>query len=212
MSGLDAGLEAEAIAARLALEPHPEGGFYRETFRAARTVTTERGERALSTAVLFLITADSPSRLHRLTADELWLYQAGAPLEMALISQAHPRGRRLVLGHPAQGAHTDGAEPGLSTGPAAPRKRSAPWSTDEGGLDRVVSEVLVPAGSWQGARLAEREAVTDAGRDGRPRSAAWTLVTCVVTPGFDFQDFEIGDRDALLREYPGAEPLIVRHT
>ena len=48
---------AAQMAASLGLAPHPEGGYYRETYRAAQTLVTPRGERPASTAIVFLITA-----------------------------------------------------------------------------------------------------------------------------------------------------------
>src|SRR5512141_584368 len=73
---------AAQLAASLGLEPHPEGGYYLETYRAAQTLRTPRGERPASTAILFLVTAESVSRLHRLSSDELWVHQGGLPLEL----------------------------------------------------------------------------------------------------------------------------------
>ncbi len=61
-------------------------------------------------------------------------------------------------------------------------------------------QALVPAGSWQGARLA--------GGPHLPAQYAWALVSCVVTPGFDFADFELADGDALLAEHPQHADLI----
>jgi predicted cupin superfamily sugar epimerase len=61
-------------------------------------------------------------------------------------------------------------------------------------------QALVPAGSWQGARLT--------GGPHLPTRYAWALVSCVVTPGFDFADFELADRDALLAEHPQHADLI----
>ena len=74
------------MAASLGLEPHPEGGYYLETYRAAQTLQTPRGERPASTAIIFLVTAESVSRLHRLTSDELWVFQGGLPLEIVTIA------------------------------------------------------------------------------------------------------------------------------
>ena len=69
----------------LALEPHPEGGFFRETFRSETQITTARGQRAAATAILFLVTDQRPSRFHRLTSDELWLHHGGAALEIVTL-------------------------------------------------------------------------------------------------------------------------------
>src|SRR5450759_5531921 len=90
------------LAATLGLEPHPEGGFFLETYRAAKTVVTPRGERAASTAILFLVTAAAISHLHRLSSDELWVFQGGLPLEVVSISP-HGRLEARVLGDPADG-------------------------------------------------------------------------------------------------------------
>jgi predicted cupin superfamily sugar epimerase len=80
---------AELIAA-LALRPHPEGGFFAETYRSARNT----GDRSLSTAIYFLLTAENPSRMHRVASDEIWHFYCGDPLEML---QIHPDGSSAVL-------------------------------------------------------------------------------------------------------------------
>jgi predicted cupin superfamily sugar epimerase len=70
---------------RLALAPHPERGYYSETFRAgARVVDRSRAvERAASTAIYFLVTADAPvTFLHRLASDEVFHLYEGGPLEI----------------------------------------------------------------------------------------------------------------------------------
>ncbi|MET0969477.1 MAG: cupin domain-containing protein [Tardiphaga sp.] len=81
---------AAEIIAKLALQPHPEGGYYRETFRD--TATDDRG-RAASTAIYFLLEAGQRSHWHRIDAVEIWHYHAGAPLVLEI---ADDRGRRSV--------------------------------------------------------------------------------------------------------------------
>jgi hypothetical protein len=71
-----------AIIDRLQLAPHPEGGFYRETFRATTVVATPRGPRSASTAILFLLPAGVRSRWHRVASDEVWHLYDGAPLRL----------------------------------------------------------------------------------------------------------------------------------
>lgn len=74
---------AQDIIARLGLEPMPqEGGFYRETYRCAQTLPTDRGPRACCTAIYYLVTPESFSTLHRVAADELFHFHAGDPVEM----------------------------------------------------------------------------------------------------------------------------------
>jgi predicted cupin superfamily sugar epimerase len=88
--------EAQAIVEQLGLKPHPEGGFFRETFRAPRTVSTAHGERAASTAIYFLLPAGSFSALHRVRSDEVWHHYAGDPLDLYVLDEeTGPRAVRL---------------------------------------------------------------------------------------------------------------------
>lgn len=68
----------------LDLEPHPEGGFYREVFRSETIVNPNdrRGERSALTTIYFLLTDDSYSRWHRVRSDEVWHLYEGGPLEV----------------------------------------------------------------------------------------------------------------------------------
>jgi hypothetical protein len=75
----------------LGLAPHPEGGWYRETFRD--TVRLADG-RAASSAIYFLLAAGQRSRWHRVDAAEVWHWHAGAPLELAM---APPMGPAATL-------------------------------------------------------------------------------------------------------------------
>jgi predicted cupin superfamily sugar epimerase len=165
-----AGPGAEWIAA-LGLAPHPEGGFYRETYRAGETLEASHlpprfgGRRAHSTAIYFLLPGDQISALHRIKSDEVWHFYAGTALTLAMI---HPDGRleerRL------------GPDPGRGQ----------------------TFQAIVPAGCWYGAAVDDR--------------ASYALVGGTVAPGFDFADFELGDRAQLLARYPQHRPTILRLT
>ena len=178
--GLDE-LTAEQVAARLSLERHREGGFFRETYRSAQTVETEQGPRPLCTVILYLLTADNPSRFHRLRSDEAWFYHAGTPAEIVLLAKDAGGVRPTVIG------------------------------TDN-------PQALVPAACWMGARVVgEEQADWGEGRAPERRwtpdrranqEARWTLVSCMVSPGFDYEDFELADREALLRDFPQARRVI----
>ncbi|AZL60843.1 cupin domain-containing protein [Tabrizicola piscis] len=88
-------MSAEDIIRKLELQPHPEGGWYRQTW-----VGPEVGGRASGTAILFLLRAGERSHWHRVDADEIWLWHAGAPLVLAM-GVAASREQRLgpdVLG------------------------------------------------------------------------------------------------------------------
>lgn len=75
-------MDAEEIIRLLDLTPHPEGGAYRETHRSREIVPTDRGPRAASTAILFLLRRGSFSALHRIRSDEAWCFHLGAPLHL----------------------------------------------------------------------------------------------------------------------------------
>jgi predicted cupin superfamily sugar epimerase len=101
-AGHDGVMTVAEVAAAYALAPHPEGGFFRETFRSPFTVETVRGRRSLSTCILYLVGGGDPSRFHRLAFDEMWLFHEGEPLEMFFLEGSGQPPRRVVLGaaHP----------------------------------------------------------------------------------------------------------------
>ncbi len=71
---------ADALIRALGLAPHPEGGFYRETFRDRPA----GGGRGAMTAIYYLLRAGERSHWHRIDATEIWLFHAGAPLALSL--------------------------------------------------------------------------------------------------------------------------------
>ncbi len=84
--GADAQLAAKDVIARLRLQPHPEGGHYRETFRDSAIDETGR---ARSTAILFLLDVGEVSEWHRVDAAEVWHWHAGAPLVLTTSANGH---------------------------------------------------------------------------------------------------------------------------
>lgn len=82
--------QADALIAELLLQPHPEGGYYRETFRDQHAPLG----RAASTAIYFLLKAGEVSRWHTVDAAEVWHYYAGSSL---LLDLADPGGGRQTL-------------------------------------------------------------------------------------------------------------------
>lgn len=75
-------MSARKLIEALSLSPHPEGGYYRETFRADESVETKRGPRAAGTAILYLLAGEERSRFHRIDADEVWFFHQGGPLDI----------------------------------------------------------------------------------------------------------------------------------
>lgn len=82
-------MSAEDIIRRLDLQPHPEGGWYRQTWAGPLV-----DGRASGTAILFLLQAGERSHWHRVDADEIWLWHAGAPLVLSM-GEAAAREHRL---------------------------------------------------------------------------------------------------------------------
>ena len=75
----------DARVRTLELEPHPEGGFYRETYRSdvrLPALAGYPGPRVAVTSILFLLPAGRRSRLHRVRSEELWLFHEGDPLQL----------------------------------------------------------------------------------------------------------------------------------
>jgi uncharacterized protein len=144
------GDSAGALIEQLGLAAHPEGGWYRETWRG------EPGPdgRASGTAIIFLLKAGEASHWHTVDAAELWLWQAGDPLELRLAADDAGPVRSVILGSD------------VAAGQAL--------------------QGLVAPGEWQAARAA-----------GEPVHG-YSLVSCVVVPGFDFAGFTLAA--------PGWEP------
>lgn len=71
---------AARLVAALGLVPHPEGGWYRETWRSGTMIDLGRGPRAVGTAIYYLLEGGAVSRLHRLAADEMWHHHCGDPV------------------------------------------------------------------------------------------------------------------------------------
>lgn len=127
-------MNADALIEALKMKPHPEGGHYAETFRDQ----TGANGRAHCTAIYFLLRAGERSHWHRVDASEIWLWHAGAPLELEIEGQD-----RTVLGADVLA----GQKP----------------------------QAIVPPHAWQAAKSI----------------GEWTLVSCIVAPGFEFSGFEL---------------------
>ncbi|MCT4576234.1 cupin domain-containing protein [Donghicola sp.] len=85
---------ADELIARLALQPHPEGGYYRQTWIADST----DGKRPAGTCIYFLLKAGESSHWHRVDAAEIWHYYAGAPLILSLSESDEGPAKDHILG------------------------------------------------------------------------------------------------------------------
>jgi predicted cupin superfamily sugar epimerase len=157
--------EAQEWITNLALEPHPEGGFFREVYRSQNSLAGAclpdgfNGRRNLATSIYYLLRSGEKSNLHILKSDEIWCFHAGSSLTLVLLGDK-------------------------------PRHVSLGINVSEGQFLQFV----VPANTWFGAFV--------------PAPAGFALCSCHVTPGFDFNDFEMGSRKELLTRFPDCKPEI----
>jgi hypothetical protein len=85
-------IKMENIIRTLQLNPHPEGGYFRETYRSEAVISREElgvkfsGKRNFSTCIYFLLTSESFSAFHRIVQDEAWHFYDGSPLSLHMIS------------------------------------------------------------------------------------------------------------------------------
>jgi len=149
----------------LGLLPHPEGGAFKETYRAAIEIPTDRGTRHASTAIYFLLEAGQFSAFHRIRSDEMWHFYDGVPLH---IYEIQVDGNFIL--HKLGNAASQGCQ----------------------------FQVVIPAGSWFAAKVAE--------------PGGYSFVGCTVSPGFDFQDFEMAERNRLQSQFPEHATLIASLT
>jgi predicted cupin superfamily sugar epimerase len=77
--------QLQQLINELGLQAHPEGGYYKETYRSAQTLDGQ--DRQLLTSIYFLLTAENVSRFHRIKSDELWYFHAGSPLIVHTLSE-----------------------------------------------------------------------------------------------------------------------------
>ena len=148
----------ELLIHELNLIPHPEGGFYRETFRSKEVLKDIN--RNLVTAIYFLLQSEDISHFHRIKSDEHWFFHAGSPLVVHTLDKN---------GHHK---HLVGLE--LNKG--------------------ETPHFIVPKNTIFGSQVLEKN--------------SFSLVSCLVSPGFDFADFELIKRAELLKEFPQHKEII----
>jgi uncharacterized protein len=155
----------EKLISYLNLQPHPEGGYFSETYRSEGIIKQAQGDfpggRNFSTAIFYLLGSEDFSRFHRIKSDEVWHHYEGSPLTIHIIQH-------------------DGTYKTLQLG-KNPEQSQLP-------------QLVVPAGAWFGVTVNEPD--------------SFTLCGCTVSPGFDFQDFEMAERDSLLKTYPKHRKII----
>lgn len=164
-------MTADELIKLLDLTPHPEGGFYRETYRSRGKIPKAllpkdfSGDCAYATAIYYLLIPGAVSRFHRLKTEEVFHFYLGDPITWVIL---HPSGQKeqVTLGPSIQHGHH--------------------------------LQFVVPAGVWFGGYL------NDGGKFG--------LMGATVSPGFEFVDFEVANRETLLKQHPAFRKEIERLT
>jgi uncharacterized protein len=156
---------------KLGLQPHPEGGWFREVYRAeesiGKTSLPDRysSGRNFSTSIYYLLEKNGKSNFHRIKTDEIWhFYTGNSAIEIVLI-----------------------------VGGNIQRKLLGPDFENE-----QVFQLVIPKNTWFAAHLDNKQ--------------SYALIGCTVSPGFDFDDFELARHEDLIRLFPGLENEILKFT
>lgn len=154
---------------KLQLFPHPEGGYYREVYRAGEMILAEhlpgnyKGNRNISTSIYFLLNEKDFSAFHRLKSDELWHFYDGSAVKISVIDE-DGKFFEVLLGRQ------------ISNGEQF--------------------QTIIKKNCWFASEMLDKD--------------SFALVGCTVSPGFDFQDFEMADCGELIELYPLHEHIIKR--
>ena len=149
------------------LQPHPEGGWYRQTYKSKEIVIANalpgrfKGDRVFSTAIFFLLMQGDFSAFHRIKSDECWHFYSGWPLLIYVIEQ-NGELKIISLGNDFE--------------------------------KEQVFQYVVPANCWFASRPAP--------------GSEYCFVGCTVSPGFEFDDFELANGNELSAMYPQHKEII----
>ena len=190
-------VDAKYWIEKLGLEVHPEGGYFRQTYKSELRILPDasgraralaegapevgppglHGSRAASTGIYFLLEGKNFSAFHRLRSDEMWHFYAGSPLLVHVLDPAGEYSSILLGRDPDAGQ---------------------------------VFQTVVRAGCWFGAELEPDPRFSQ--KYGELVHPSYALVGCTVAPGFEFEDFEMARRQELEAKYPGQKEIIQKLT
>jgi len=190
-------VDAKYWIEKLGLEVHPEGGYFRQTYKAELRIVPEasgrahavakgaarmgqpdlHGSRSASTGIYFLLEGENFSAFHRLRSDEMWHFYAGSPLLVHVLDPAGEYSSILLGGDAKTGQ---------------------------------VFQAVVRAGCWFAAELGQSPHLSQSPLE--VELPSYALVGCTVAPGFEFEDFEMARREELQAMYPGQKEIIQRLT
>lgn len=161
--------KAKQYIQKLQLKKHPEGGCYREVYRAAEMFYIDTPPKALkrnaSTSIYFLLEGKQVSKFHKLKSDEQWHFYDGSSVKIYVIDD---KGKltEFVLGN----------------------------KIDDGKLFQLV----IKKNNWFAAELINKR--------------GYALIGCTISPGFDFNDFELADKETMIKKFPMHSDLISKLT
>ena len=164
-------MTVDTLVKELDLLPHPEGGYYKETYRSEGKITQAclssdfSGERNMATGIYFLIEKGNFSALHKIKSDETWHFYYGDALEVIEINE---QGKLTIT------------------------------QIGSNILQGNTFQYTVKANTWFGSRVNS--------------NGQFSLVGCTVYPGFDFNDFELANRQDLIQLFPQHQNIIVELT
>lgn len=140
---------------KLNLKPHPEGGYYRETYKSDVFLTKKNSQKHHASLIYFLLKNNDISAFHKLTSDEIWLYHSGCSATIFMINL---KGQLSI------------------------KKIGGDLENDENLL------VTIPKNTWFAAKLNNKQ--------------DFCLMSCMVSPAFEWTGFELGKIEKLVAEYP----------
>ncbi|MDZ7764972.1 MAG: cupin domain-containing protein [Melioribacteraceae bacterium] len=157
----------KSIIEKLSLQPHPEGGYFREVYRSTDEIKKHglpdryKTNRNSGTSIYYMLEGEQFSSFHKLKSDETWHFYLGSPIILHLISREGEYSK-IVLGQKI--------------------------------LEDELHQFTIINGTWFAAEVKDKK--------------SYSLVGCTVYPGFDFEDFEMGDRFELINKFPQHKEII----
>lgn len=149
-------MDPDKLIQTLDLKPHPEGGFYKETYRGSTVIEVGNHKmRNTSTAIYYLLKDEDKSHFHKVLSDEIWLYHQGETIEIYEMDNSG----NLIIYH--LGIDIQNGE---------------------------VPQIVIPKNHWFAAKIKNH--------------IGYCLVSCIVAPGFEFEDFVLANKQDLLIQYP----------
>jgi len=163
--------KAKEYITKFQLKRHPEGGYYKELYRAGEIILPDqlpkryRSSRSFSTSIYFLLEGNQVSTFHRLKSDELWHFYDGSTIIIYTINE-NGELKTQKLGNNIK--------------------------------DGESFQVQIKHNNWFGAELLDK--------------SSFALIGCTVSPGFEFDDFELANRNELIKTYPKHKEIIKKLT